>query len=121
MKNLAHWPVYSNIRCSYYEPLQTLNKCFNYLFKHGRVWMRPSNTVSDEALGGSFDLSGDNPASVYNVLPIDGLGKLCPLLLAGLPEARASKPEVKEVCTPFLAQEVSEQLDAFLVIEERVK
>lgn len=78
--------------------------------------MRLSHTVSDEALRGCFDLPGDNPTSVYNVLPVDGLGQLGPLLLAGLPEPRASKPEVEEVCTPFLEQEVSEQLDAFLVV-----
>lgn len=87
-----------------------------YLFKHGRVWMWSSHTVSDEALGGCFDLPGDNPTSIYYVLPVNGLGQLGPLLLAGLPEPRARKPEIEKVCTPFLTQEVSEQLDAFLVI-----
>lgn len=78
--------------------------------------MRLSHTVSDETLSGCFDLPGDNPASVHDVLPVHGLGQLCPLLLAGLPETRAGKPEVEEVCTPFLAQEISEQMDAFLVV-----
>lgn len=83
--------------------------------------MRLSHTVPDEALGGCFDLPRDNPTSVNDVLPVDDLGQLRPPLLARLPEPRASKPEVEEVCTPFLAQEVTEQLDAFLVIEQRVK
>lgn len=83
------------------------------------MWL--SHAVSDEALGGCFDLSRDNPTSVYDVFPVDGLGQLCPLLLASLPETRASEPEVKKICTPFLTQEVSEQLDAFLIIEQRVK
>ncbi|TNN46181.1 hypothetical protein EYF80_043610 [Liparis tanakae] len=83
--------------------------------------MRLSNTVPDEALGGGFDLPGDDPAAVDNVLPVDGLGQLCPLVLARLPEPRAGEPEIEKVRAPFLAEEVSEELDALLVVQERVK
>ena len=78
--------------------------------------MRPPHAVSDEALGGRFDLPGDNPTSVYDVLPVDGLGQFPLLLLTGLPEPRAGEPEVEKVRTPFLAQEISKQLDAVLVV-----
>lgn len=83
--------------------------------------MRLSHAVSDEALGGSFDLPGDDPIPIYNILSVDSLGQLCPLVLAGLPEPRAGKPEVEKVCTPFLAQEGFEQLGAFPVVQEGVK
>lgn len=83
--------------------------------------MRLSHAVSDEALGGSFDLPGDDPISIYDILSVDSLGQLCPLLLAGLPKPRAGKPEVEKVCTPFLTQEGSEQLGAFPVVQEGVK
>lgn len=99
----------------------SLHHSWKYLFKHGGIWMRLSNTLPDEALGGCFNLPGNDPTSIHDVLPVDGLGQLCPLFLTRLPEARAGKPEIQKVRAPFLAQEVPEELDAFLIVEQRVK
>lgn len=83
--------------------------------------MRLSYTLSDEALGGCFNLPGNDPTPVDDVLPVDGLGQFCPLLLTRLPEARAGEPEIQKVRAALLAQEVPEELDAFLIVEQRVK
>lgn len=76
-----------------------------------------SHAVPDEALGSCFDLPRDNPTSIYDVLLVDGFGQLCPFLLAALSEPGARKPKVQQVCTPFLAEKVFEQLSAILVIQ----
>lgn len=83
------------------------------------MWL--SHAVSDEALRGRFDRPGDDAGPVHYVLPVDDLGQLGPLVLAGLPEARAREPEVDQVFAPFLTQEAPEQVGAILVVQERVK
>ncbi|TNN68044.1 hypothetical protein EYF80_021689 [Liparis tanakae] len=96
------------------------------LVEHGGIHVKLGHAVSDEGLGGRFDLPGHDAAVVQDVFLIDGLRQLDLLLLVALggfqfAEAAAGEPEVQHVAARLLPEEHPEQVDALLVVQEGVE